>query len=104
MYRDRTIGLVLPARNEERLILRTLTSVPDYVDSVYVVDDASIDRTRDLVRERATSDARVRLLCHEENVGPGSRVGVTVVAGDQDNGGKQPLTYAITGDNCVNVL
>ncbi len=74
MYRDRTIGLVLPARNEERLILRTLTSVPDYVDSVYVVDDASIDRTRDLVRERATSDARVRLLCHEENVGPGGAI------------------------------
>ena len=43
MYKEFRISLVIPAHNEERLIRPTLESVPDVIDRVYVVDDASQD-------------------------------------------------------------
>ena len=51
MYRGRTIGVVVPAYNEELHIGLVLQGMPDYVDAVYVVDDASTDRTADIVRD-----------------------------------------------------
>ncbi|MBN1152472.1 MAG: glycosyltransferase family 2 protein [Dehalococcoidia bacterium] len=51
MYRDKKIGVVVPAYNEELHIGKVLQGMPDYVDSVYVVDDASTDRTADIVRD-----------------------------------------------------
>ena len=41
MYKDSHISLVIPARNEERLIRPTLESVPEIIDRIYVVDDGS---------------------------------------------------------------
>ena len=38
------VSVVLPAYNEERLIGPTLDSVPEFVDVVYVANDASTDR------------------------------------------------------------
>ncbi len=74
MYRGNRIALVIPAHNEARLIVPTLDGVPGYVDTVYVIDDVSTDRTRELVRERAAREPRVRLLCHEKNRGPGGAI------------------------------
>jgi glycosyltransferase involved in cell wall biosynthesis len=45
MFQGRSVGVVIPAYNEERHIAQTLASVPDYVDSVVVVDDCSTDNT-----------------------------------------------------------
>lgn len=74
MYEDHKIGLVLPAYNEERLIVRTLQAVPDYVDRVYVVDDASLDETAQVVTNIGKQDPRVLLLQHKKNVGPGGAI------------------------------
>lgn len=45
MYRDHTIGVVVPAYNEEGFVGTVIDTVPQYVDRVYVVDDASTDGT-----------------------------------------------------------
>ncbi|MBI4617788.1 MAG: glycosyltransferase family 2 protein [Planctomycetes bacterium] len=74
MYRGRRIGLVIPARNEERLVGPTLESVPEMVDEILVVNDGSKDRTGDVVSERAQLDPRIRLVAHEKNQGPGAAV------------------------------
>ncbi len=74
MYRENRIALVIPARNEERLIRPTLENVPAYFDRVYVVDDGSSDRTADVVRELAARDPRVELLGHERNQGVGQAI------------------------------
>ncbi len=74
MYRNNRIALVIPAHNEEKLIVPTLASVPEFVDRVFVVDDASTDKTRERVQARATEGFDVQLLCHETNLGPGSAI------------------------------
>ncbi len=74
MHRDRKIGLVIPAYNEERLIRPTLSHVPPLVDAVFVVDDASQDRTPAVVEEMRANDARIHLLRHERNSGPGAAI------------------------------
>jgi glycosyltransferase involved in cell wall biosynthesis len=74
MYRDRRVALVIPAYNEERLIRPTLARVPDYIDRIIVVDDASTDRMPDVVRECAARDPRIELIRHERNRGPGAGI------------------------------
>ena len=74
MYRERKIGLILPSYNERRLIGPTLEGVPEFVDRVYVVDDASTDDMDQVVREYMKTDKRIVLIQHEKNTGPGGAV------------------------------
>lgn len=74
MYRNKKIGLTIPAYNEERLIGPTLDSIPDIVDVVYVVNDCSPDDTAKVVRERAEKDPRILLVEHEKNQGVGQAI------------------------------
>ncbi|AFL95033.1 glycosyl transferase family protein 7 [Thermococcus cleftensis] len=74
MYRGKKIGVSVPAYNEEKLIGRTIDEMPDFVDRIYVVDDASTDRTSDVVREIMKKDGRVELIRHEKNQGVGGAI------------------------------
>jgi len=74
MYREKTICVVVPAYNEERLIARTLESIPSLVDHIVVVDDGSADNTASLVKDAAARDARIQLICHERNRGVGAAI------------------------------
>ena len=53
MYGGKTVGVVVPAYNEEGFVGDVLDSLPDYVDRVYAVDDASTDDTWAEIREHA---------------------------------------------------
>ena len=48
MYKDETITVIIPCLNEELGIERVLRSMPDFVDQVIVVDNASTDRTSEV--------------------------------------------------------
>ena len=45
MYRDHSVAVVVPAYNEERHIARVIMTMPDFVDHMIVIDDASTDNT-----------------------------------------------------------
>lgn len=80
MYEGKKTGVVVPAYNEEKLIIRVLETMPDFVDMIYVVDDQSIDRTCALVEEYQREDelgGRVDLIRLPVNSG----VGAAIVAG-----------------------
>jgi glycosyltransferase involved in cell wall biosynthesis len=66
------VAVVVPAHNEEQLILATLQGIPGFVDRVYVVDDASADGTAD--RARSVDDPRVEVLEHDRNRGVGAAI------------------------------
>jgi glycosyltransferase involved in cell wall biosynthesis len=72
MVEGKRVGVVVPAHDEERLIGETLGGIPDFVDRVYVVDDASTDGTAE--RARAAGDPRVEVLVREENGGVGAAI------------------------------
>jgi glycosyltransferase involved in cell wall biosynthesis len=71
VFQGKTIAVVVPAHNEERLLPRALAQVPAYVDLVIVVDDGSTDGTA-----RAAGSARrpVVLLRHPCNRGVGAAI------------------------------
>lgn len=66
------LAVVVPAYNEERLIAKTLATIPGFVDLVIVVDDASTDRTFEVASMFA--DRRVRATRHPENRGVGAAI------------------------------
>ncbi|AKB13468.1 hypothetical protein MSTHC_1578 [Methanosarcina thermophila CHTI-55] len=66
------IGVVVPAYNEELLIGETLSGIPEYVDRIYVIDDASTDRTGEIVKN--FGDPRIVYLRHEVNKGVGAGI------------------------------
>jgi glycosyltransferase involved in cell wall biosynthesis len=66
------VVLVIPARNECRLLPRVLAAVPDRVSRVIVVDDASEDRTWDVLR--AWGDPRARRLRSPRRLGVGGAI------------------------------
>jgi glycosyltransferase involved in cell wall biosynthesis len=68
----KSVAVVIPAYDEERLIEATLAGVPDFVDRVYVVDDASSDKTAE--RALAVGDPRVDVVRHERNQGVGAAI------------------------------
>ena len=74
MYKALRISMVIPAYNEERLIVDTISAVPSYVDRIYVVDDSSTDSTAKIVQEFKLKDDRVELLQHKVNRGPGAAI------------------------------
>jgi len=74
MFEGKTIGVVVPAYNEEKLIVTTLTAMPSFVDSIVVVDDASKDATATLVEDVASRDQRVVLIRHTDNKGVGGAI------------------------------
>ncbi|MXV61859.1 glycosyltransferase [Natronorubrum sp. JWXQ-INN-674] len=57
MYRDHTVGVVIPAYNEEGFVGDVITSMPDYVDRMFVIDDQSTDGTWDEILEAAEEDS-----------------------------------------------
>jgi glycosyltransferase involved in cell wall biosynthesis len=78
MYNGARVGVVVPAHNEEELIGRVLTTMPDFVDRVVVVDDCSQDRTSEIAEgyRRQLGD-RLEVIRLPVNQG----VGGAVVAG-----------------------
>jgi len=72
MVEGKRVAVVVPAYREEHLVATTLRGIPDVVDRVYVVDDASPDETAERARE--ASDARTEVIVHEQNGGVGAAI------------------------------
>ncbi len=68
------IAAVIPAYNVEREIGEVIGALPAFVDHIIVVDDASRDRSSDVVRRLAQEDTRVILLAHDRNQGVGGAI------------------------------
>lgn len=74
MFKNNTIAVVIPAYKEEVLIAKVITTMPAYVDHIIVVDDASPDKTREIVTGLCASMSRLILLQHDFNKGVGAAI------------------------------
>ena len=95
MYKEKTVAVVVPAYNEEKLIAKTITSIPELVDRIIVVNDAATDRTAEIVDGMAGEDSRVLQLKHEANQGVGGAI-VTGYKHARDL--KMDITVIMAGD------
>lgn len=95
MYRAKKIAVVIPAFNEERLIEPTLAHIPALVDRIYVVDDVSTDNMVKVVQQKIQQDARITLLRHEINQGPGQAIITGYWASSKEG---YDITVVIGGD------
>ncbi|MFA5294486.1 MAG: glycosyltransferase family 2 protein [Methanoregulaceae archaeon] len=73
-YRSHRIAVVVPAYNEQLLIRDTLTTIPPFVEKIYVIDDCSRDATWATIQECAAEDKRVVPIRHPENRGVGAAI------------------------------
>jgi len=91
MYKGKTVGVVVPAYNEEEFVGEVIDTTPEYVDRVYVIDDESTDGTWQEIRNHAKKvneehefdekvkeeygfDQKVVPIQHEENKGVGGAI------------------------------
>ena len=95
MYQEKSIAVVVPAYNEKKLIGQTLTSIPDVVDRIIVINDASVDNTSEIVKRIAEEDKRICLIEHDANQGVGGAI-VTGYRKARDL--KMDVTVVMAGD------
>ncbi len=72
MVEGKRVAVVVPAYDEERLVVETIRGIPDFVDRIYVVDDASRDTTAE--QAGAVGDTRVEVIAHDRNSGVGAAI------------------------------
>jgi glycosyltransferase involved in cell wall biosynthesis len=77
MYRGLTVAAVIPAYNEELLIAKTVSEIPEFVDLIVVTNDGSKDRTLEILNDLAEDNKRLVVLNNERNRG----IGYTIVRG-----------------------
>ncbi len=68
------LAVVIPAYKVEKQIASTLTRIPAYIRHIIVINDASPDKTAEIVADVAQNDARIILLTHQKNQGVGGAV------------------------------
>lgn len=74
MYKKHKIFVSVPAYNEEKLIGKTLETIPSLVDNIIVVDDKSRDKTVEQIQRCQKKDKRIHLIASKENLGLGDTV------------------------------
>jgi glycosyltransferase involved in cell wall biosynthesis len=70
-FRNYHIAVVIPCYRVEKEIQSVLYALPEYIEHIIVVDDASPDSTADLVTACAKIDNRIHLIRHPSNLGVG---------------------------------
>lgn len=75
MYRGKRIAVVVPAYNEEKLIGKTISSMPSYIDNIIVIDDCSKDATYNNARSFCKElGSKLIIIRHDINLGVGAAI------------------------------
>lgn len=77
MYKNLRVAVILPCYNEEKLISRTIATIPKLVDIIIPINDGSKDKTLEVLESIAKKDKRVVVVNNDRNHG----IGYTLVNG-----------------------
>lgn len=65
------ICIVIPCYKVELKIKKVVLGLPDFIDSIILIDDCSPDRTYKILQDLAISNPKVTLMQHTKNMGVG---------------------------------
>jgi glycosyltransferase involved in cell wall biosynthesis len=83
---DNRVGVVVPAYNCEKLVGRVLETMPSFVDRIYVVDDASTDRTGEVAGGwAARTPQKITVFRRSKNGGVGAAIATGYQLAAQDH-------------------
>ncbi len=99
MYKNKKICIIVPAYNEEKLVRKTIETIPDFADHIVVINDASDDSTKEIVEKVAAVNNKVLLITHEKNRGVGAAIGTGYVW-SRDN--DIDIAVVVAGDGQMN--
>lgn len=71
MYKKMKIAVVIPCYNEEKLIEKTIKTLPEFIDYIIAVNDASKDNTLAILNTMAKSNQKISVLDNGVNGGVG---------------------------------
>lgn len=74
MYMKKRIAVVVPAYNEQSHIASVLRGIPEFIDGIYAVNDASADKTLEIMLAEAQRDSRVTVINRESRGGVGAAI------------------------------
>jgi len=81
-----TLSVIIPCYNEKATIEEIVKRVKamELAHEIIIVDDGSVDGTRDILRDKLQGDPLVRIIFHEVNQGKGAavRTGFAAATGD----------------------
>lgn len=84
MYKGKKIGVIVPAYNEERLIEKTIRTIPNFVDKIIAINDASTDNTLKELKKIDKTNKKLHIIDSPINGG----VGASIKAGMKSQQGK----------------
>jgi len=71
--KKKIIAVVIPAYKVKQQIIKVVSTIPKFIDFIYVIDDCCSENSGDLVLKE-TNDNRVEVIKHEINRGVGAAV------------------------------
>lgn len=75
MFRDKTIGIVVPCYNVSELIDKVINTLPEFADYIICIDDCSTDDTLERIKNHSRKDGRLVVLSNDVNQGVGGAIG-----------------------------
>ena len=77
MYRKLETAVVIPCYNEEKMITQTIKKIPEYIDHIIAVNDASTDNTIGVLKKLKKQYSKLIIVDNKVNQG----VGGALIAG-----------------------
>ena len=74
MFRDKKIGVVIPCFNEEQNLSTVVHNLPDFIDAIIIINDASTDRTLAESQILQKDNCKILIVNHAKNRGVGAAI------------------------------
>ena len=100
VLKNHSIAVVIPCYKEELHIEKVVAEIPIYITSIILVNDASPDKTGEILDRLAAENSKIKVLHHTKNQGVGS----AMISGFQEALNQNTdVVIKIDGDGQMNV-
>jgi glycosyltransferase involved in cell wall biosynthesis len=97
MYKNKTLAIVIPCYNEAHQLFKVISTLPDFVDKTYIIDDQSDDDTLNVASGLKIDfpTLNIEIIAHEKNQGVGGAIASGYKAALND---KIDISVVMAGD------